>query len=290
MYEARDEAAREKIRQMVRQGKDPESIGNYDGQVRDYQDRSGNIYAIRDEVAREKIRILVQQGKNPESLGNYDSDIRDYQDRCNERSYNVRNNQDRYDSQQKSQATLNKTCTAIILELQKSLNANKYDLMRLNDSFEILVKSLAVDGNPDWYITQLFDLKKQYEARMSSINYDYEKTIRDKKAEAKHKAEIEKAAEIERVRIYNNSRAGKAASAKAIREKENRNIIRVCFQIFWLLVMFIAVPTNLNSCSNQGNRNHTSEQRASDTFIAILTFCIIPVSILGLIATSNKEK
>jgi hypothetical protein len=86
MYEARDEAALEKIRQMVRQGKDPESIGNYDGQIRDYQDRSGNIYAIRDEVAREKIRMLVQQGQDLDGFGNYDRDIRDYQDRCNEQN------------------------------------------------------------------------------------------------------------------------------------------------------------------------------------------------------------
>jgi hypothetical protein len=167
--------------------------------------------------------------------------------------------------------------------LQKGLDTHRFDLMALNVSFEILMKSLAMEGHPGWYITQLLDLKKQYESRMRSIDYNYEKTIRDKKI-------AEKAAEEERVRIYNNSSAGKAESAKAAEEKANRNTTRVFFQICWSLILLVTVPANLNFCSNQGNPNHTSGQRASDTLMAILTFCIIPVSVIGLVATSYREK
>jgi hypothetical protein len=183
-----------------------------------------------------------------------------------------------YDSQQKETNT-NKIHTEIILELQKGLDTHRFDLMALNVSFEILMKSLALEENPGWYITQLLDLKKQYESRMRSIDYNYEKTIRDKKA-----------AEEERVRIYNNSPAGKVESAKAAEEKATRNTTRVFFQICWSLILLVTVPANLNFCSNQGNPNHTSGQRASDTLMAIFTFCIIPVSVIGLVATSYREK
>jgi regulator of RNase E activity RraB len=117
MYEARDEATREKIRQMIREGKDPESLGNYDSKIRDYQDRSGNMYAIRDEAAREKIRELIRQGKDPESLGNYDRDIRDYQDRCNERNSHLNKNQSQ---------PLGKSTTENVARSQEKSDAEDY--------------------------------------------------------------------------------------------------------------------------------------------------------------------
>lgn len=123
MYEARDEAARERIRQMVRQGKDPEYMHNFDREVSAYQDRSGNMYAIRDEVAREKIRILIQQGKDPEMPWNSDRDISDYQDRCNKLNFSSKTSQTTYNSSYTSdEQKIHDTLHALLKKRRLSLN------------------------------------------------------------------------------------------------------------------------------------------------------------------------
>jgi hypothetical protein len=213
----RNEIAREKIRQMVREGKDPRSMFNHDNDIHDFQ-YNNSMEAVQDVIAQEKIRMMIARG---ETVGktfseHYDNDIRGYLQRSQSSSNSRGSSYSTSNSSNKAQADLNETCNKLILELQKQLVSR--DLIHLNTSVETIVKSLSISGNPPWFITQMFDLKKQFESKMKSIDSEYERTIRYKKDEARHKAEI---AESQKIKV-NNSKVKPMTDEQYYRERDIR--------------------------------------------------------------------
>ena len=83
----RNEIAREKIRQMVREGKDPRSMFNHDNDIHDFE-YNNSTEAVQDVIAQEKLRMMVNRGENPSSSWSQhnDRDIRNYLERSDNRN------------------------------------------------------------------------------------------------------------------------------------------------------------------------------------------------------------
>ena len=99
------------------------------------------------------------------------------------------------------------------------------------------MECLQVDGNQGWYITQLLDLKKQYESKMQSIDYDYINTLARKKAAEATKKLAEKKAEEDRMNAFWNSPQGKSQKAKEAEIAEKLSQDSIIYTIIFLLVV-----------------------------------------------------
>jgi hypothetical protein len=217
--------------------------------------------AVQDVIAQEKIRMMIARG---ETVGktfseHNDNDIRGYLQWTHSSYNSIGSSYSISSSSNKTQAELNKTSTELILELQSRLNT--YDLQDLDTCLSTVKKCLAISGNPDWLITQLFDLKKQFETRMKSIDSNYEFTIRNKKLEAERKVQEQKHAEAERVRIYNNSPEGRAVAARqkaqaqrVAEKKKEEDLVQVIIGlIIFALIAFVVIAIIMACISDQRN-------------------------------------
>jgi hypothetical protein len=291
----RNEIAREKIRQMIREGKHPD--WNYDRDIHEFR-LNNSTDDVQDEIAKEKIRMMIARG---ETVGktfseHSDNDIRGYlqrsQSNSGSQSYSSSSSNSNAEYQQKENQ-LNSGRAVNLLTITEIYKKHYHILEYLYDGKNIIL-GMIKDGGPDWYIAELYSLKNQFESRMKSLDYDYENTIERKKTEANNKAELARQAEAERVKIYNNSPEGRAVAARQKAQTERiaqQEIFQgiVCFigiaiavVIFFYYWGFAPSPANFGGI--------VAVQHQLGNFVAMLFWQVINFIICSMLANVSSIK